>query len=74
MNTRKTTLLKTIVEYLGRGAVPVDGIYWVGNSSERAGTGTTGTGRNATGPRGLNATANASSPRLDKCAPAARGT
>ena len=69
MKTRKTTLLKTFIEYLGRGAAPVDGIHWVGNSSEHAGT-----GRNTAGPGGLSAAANVRSQRLDKSAPAARGT
>jgi hypothetical protein len=29
MNTRKTSMLKTVLEYFGRGAMPVDGYYWV---------------------------------------------
>jgi len=69
MTTQKTSALKTFFRYLGRGAVPVDGIYWVANSSERAPTGT-----KALEPRGLNVPVGVCSPHLDKCAPAARGT
>ena len=28
MNTRTGSTLKTILEYFGRGATPVDGYYW----------------------------------------------
>lgn len=35
MNTAKTSALKTFLEYLGRGAVPVDGSYWVDAKSTR---------------------------------------
>jgi hypothetical protein len=33
MSTRKTSLFRTFIEYLGRGAVPADGIYWVDTAS-----------------------------------------
>jgi hypothetical protein len=29
MNTLKTSALRTVLEYLGRGATPVDGYQWV---------------------------------------------
>jgi hypothetical protein len=29
MNTHKTSMLKTVLEYLGRGATPVDGYHWI---------------------------------------------
>jgi hypothetical protein len=29
MNTPKTSMLKTVLQYFGRGAMPVDGYYWV---------------------------------------------
>ena len=28
MNTRTGSTLKTVLEYLGRGATPADGYYW----------------------------------------------
>jgi hypothetical protein len=29
MNTHKTSMLKTVLEYFGRGATPVDGYHWI---------------------------------------------
>jgi hypothetical protein len=66
MNTRKSSTLKTFIEYLGRGATPVDGYYWVEPRRESE-------------PKNATAASRASAltphlPHLGKCAPAARGT
>ena len=79
MSSRKKSLLITVLEYMGRGASPVDGMYWFDNpakSSTRAMSG-------ALIGRGIEPNRFSAAPtapracapqRLGKCAPAAPGT
>lgn len=76
---KKKSLLITVLEYMGRGASPVDGMYWFDNpakSSERAMSGAL-IGRGIEPNRFSAAPADACSiapQRLGKCVPAAPGT
>jgi len=73
MNTGKKSLLRTIVEYMGRGATPVDGMYWFDNPAKSNARAMSGAllGRGIE-PNRFSASAGAP-PRLGKCAPAAPG-
>ena len=66
MESRKTSAFRTFIEYLGRGAVPVDGTYWTESVTPSA-------SRKAAEPKRFNDAARVRSLPLDRCAPAARG-
>jgi hypothetical protein len=75
MSSRKKSLLRTVLEYMGRGASPVDGMYWFDNpakSSTRAMSGAL-IGRGIE-PNRFSAAPTCAPQRLGKCAPAAQGT
>jgi hypothetical protein len=69
MESRKTSALRTFIEYLGRGAVPVDGTYW----TESVTPPYLPANRKAAESRRFNDAARVSSLPHDRCAPAARG-
>ena len=69
--TPKRSALRKFIEYMGRGATPVDGYWFDGYGFDQVSL----AGRKAPGIRKVSAPqASTCSPHLDKCAPAARGT
>jgi hypothetical protein len=74
MNSGKKSLLRTVLEYMGRGATPVDGMYWFDNPAQSEARATSGAlvGRGIE-PNRFSAAPNAPQ-RLGKCAPATPGT
>ena len=72
-NASKRSALRTFIEYLGRGATPVDGYWFDGYGFDQVSL----AGRKAPGIRKVSAPQVSTSPsarRLDKCVPAAPGT
>jgi hypothetical protein len=75
--TPKKSALRKFFEYMGRGATPVDGYYFDGYGFDQvslAARKPPGIRTNKERPVSEPQVASVCSPRLDKCAPAARGT
>ena len=72
-NASKKSTLRTFIEYLGRGATPVDGYWFDGYGFDQVSL----AGRKAPGIHKVSAplvSTSPGAPRLDKCAPATPGT
>ena len=75
MNSAKKSLLRTVLEYMGRGASPVDGMYWFDNPAQSQTRALSGAliGHGIE-PNRFSAAPTCASQRLGKCVPAAPGT